>query len=1451
MVAEAQNINMNLTVRIHDKEYKEEVAQGVTFSEEYNETLDSGTVRLTHVIEQIKDLKPYDDVYIYDSAYDFDNNISQWRIGGNLKDKPFYRHLLVDQFSEEIINLSENIFAYTIELFSETKGLEAVQCPNVSVTQPLNAKKRVDIYTYLVRFTNLYSPKYKTIDKDNAGCWVYTQKYRVAPELEEIFSGFYSQDFTLSNPNLRDILSTLMITKDMIPYVKDNVIYAKDISKRTKTTWGDDTYDISALKQAGMINRIVGQMSSADYCDGVRRQYSDALSSDGTCNFIEYLGFRNNGNAIMTLDNMCLNSTHKFYRINKCYMCYYKSGTIINNDTYGSRKIWFLCKQDISPLVKLQVEWDMLSQDWRDFSEPKTIEELSHYKLGTVSYNIGGTTINGWGTRYQEALTGPMFTVYDITKSYIENIFNVVDSSNPYGIYTPDEIKKEYIANMHKQKLLPGWIASQCTFVPDTGENAMFTYANIGQVQKFKTLFFEIEYEGFYDGALIHSRDKGRDNFYQNDNVSSSLTLLEKDGISQKEKLNRFANKTYVINGRLTGVNYDVENLLQLGNTGTIDNDDDVIIYRREYSIYNNYISVSYAGIQDYVLKNFYTNVYAKYRVNQLMSYNESINRSETRKVLLLLSKNKKYKDEKTFFKIIEISDNGEEERVESREFFSAFVDQNESADINNAIITVKSGKSYFVDEQTFTSGNNMCFNIAMPDNASGGNFIKRITTEYQLLNESPSDKKDYYIGSTQEWYDIVDDDETGAIEGFSFILENRTLTPLIAIDDKNKNQVTTVYNYSMSLPKNEMQISHKVQNKIAVEDEMLYKDNKDSINFTIQVEPISDLQNDIVFGDYFVKLSNLVFPYDNGKNATDKQIGTHKEIISSAYIVPFHIKGKEGEGVQDSAVFSIMHDDAQGLLDYLYANGEDASTETHLIKSASITVENGFYISSDNKNFAFYPTKVQYQFTGLNANVDRRPIAGSGVDIYLMGTGTYHAGDVTITYHQMWFQADGDDYKYYVAGFMPEESTQNGYIDYSVQETKQTVKKNMFVDFSSSKIDKTISYKILSANTDLVFSEVNIADVFSIIGNGDESILRVDVTNITTIDENGDIKILNDIKSINYWYFDFKAAYGKDYSGKNDIIYDYTPEKSAYYFVFGINLYPEDIREDGDKRYVDIYITKTTNRDERVFDGIGRQVGIIHNCVDKDGNYIAPTQQKYDTINNYPEGNIIITLQSAMGNHIKQWKCYQSEIIQPNFSIEEDEYKAKHGTSVKYWIDGSGKKHNDGYGMIVNNNETLTFYGEDWWKTLDPSQMQTSERYLSPTHIDDIYVGLPRSLPRTFNITGDVKAYPVTVKGAVELTIEYNGKTTSKLQDFSIELEEFNDKTEIPNPVLGIMTDDGDATSIFSLYYRKYTSDDDYKLVYQIRTTLTSADYEDKGTLTLKYGIAIDEIIQPYLLQD
>ena len=53
---------MNLRATINGKQY--DILQGATFAEEFNETLDSGSIVISGV-EKINDLLPYDDVYIY------------------------------------------------------------------------------------------------------------------------------------------------------------------------------------------------------------------------------------------------------------------------------------------------------------------------------------------------------------------------------------------------------------------------------------------------------------------------------------------------------------------------------------------------------------------------------------------------------------------------------------------------------------------------------------------------------------------------------------------------------------------------------------------------------------------------------------------------------------------------------------------------------------------------------------------------------------------------------------------------------------------------------------------------------------------------------------------------------------------------------------------------------------------------------------------------------------------------------------------------------------------------------------------------------------------------------------------------------------------------------------------------------------------------------------------
>lgn len=1444
---------MNLKVRIHSKEY--EIAQGATFSEEYNETLDSGAIRIPHVVGQIDNLRPYDDVYIYDSKYDFDEHIAEWRQGGEYSDNPFYRHLLVNQYTEEVVNLDtidpetnkKGIFSYSIELFSETKGLEMVQVPNCSVTQPLNMKKKTDIYTYLCRFVDRYSPKYKTVDRSSTSQrlkWTYAKKYSVSPELKEIFGGVYSQDFTLSNPTLRDVLSTLMITKDMIPYVKDNVIYAKAISERT------GTYDINEQKNSGKINLVVGQMSSADYCDGVRRQYSDALAQDGTCNFVEYLGFRNKDNALMTLENMRLETTHKIYKIKKVHMCYYKKAYVLSkNDESLDKAIWFLCKQDITPLVKNSVEWGLLDQDWRNLSSPKTIKDISNYKISTVYYTIGSKTIEGWGTKYNEYVKSEL-SVYDITKTHIQNMIEFVDSLHPFGISNENNIIKSYDETLEdKVYIAPAIIKGGVNLWGDSYPDIYAPWEAITSTLKLKLPFFEIEYSGFYDGALIHSRDKGNDNLFQNDNQSSSLTLLEKDGFSQKEKLNRFANKTYTMKGRLSGENNNVDNMLKLGRTGAIsEEDDDVIIYRREYSIYDNYILVSYAGIQDYVLKNFYTSVYAKYRTYQLMSYGESVNRAENEKVMLLLSKDKKYKDESDTFLKIRDADGLD---ITNKALFSAFVPNSGDKSINTGKIILNEDKdgnkkpNYFVDVQTFTSGKSLCFNIAMDDNASGGTYLTRYVSDYQKLKELPSEDKDYYVGATQSWHNIVDDDETGEIKEIGFAVSHTEKNNDSTFDVEGTGYggkigpegLYDIYDYSANLPKETGLINETSTNIIELPLSSFYKDNKDRIDMTLQIEPISDVSNDIVVGQHLMKLSDLI-SYRKYDTTTEESSDSFLE--SSQFIKVRALRSS------DKLLIEIV--ESKETIEALISKIEN---EGPIRTYFSI-----FRSGDENKNedgadshflFSANSIRVHYDSDGYGNVFKKIELKGYG-EIHTPGYGTNYFNSMIF---EEWPNPE-DAYLYY---FAPEyfDPYNAGTDDYNMPLLKflhkhTALERNMFVEFNTTKfIDKTYSQRILpyKETDETIFKDNNgnynsVQGTFTLNGETEDSYIRVNIP----------LELKESIKSVRYWYLDFDAAYSKSYSN-NEAVFDIDNNRSGYHFVFGVNIKDGDIKtekyvdEDGtekEKYYVDIYITKTTHRDPRVFDSLGRQVGRIHNCVTQNG-YIAPDVQEYDNSeHNIPlyvvstsiepsgSGKVVgdsiyykgeeatIEFIPNDGNIFYRWK-ENGEIIKSNpisFVVDKDRSLiAQCGVNYHIW------KDNLGIGPAITNESDVELY------KVNREEIKGDILEISATNLEVTTAGsIPLTYFGSFSIDPNVNVSKDTASKAVLLgdvgtvtlktwfendKIMFNGyrKFFGEIQPIVVNVPILEIALFEDNPEYGTITLDFSDENIESISYEYYVATD------------------------------------------
>jgi len=724
------------------------------------------------------------------------------------------KRYLIDNWNETY-NKATKQYSYVINLMSETKGLEVIQLPNISLTQPIMKNKKKSVWEYLVLYLDQYNPRVRIAGEFNT--WTYQPKYKLDPELESVFSNIYAPDFSLNNPNLRDLLSYLMITRDRTPMVENNVIKALDLSARGKAFNLDNITDIQR------------SMDSESYTQNLKKNYNNALSQDNSVRFVEKMGFRNSDDGLLTLENMRLETRYPIYKINKILMCYYKRIVVKKTVEDTGEDAMMLIKQDITPLVLTNEARNLLSKDWNDFENvnPITITELAQYRLATLGYDIGSKFISGWGTSY----TYPSGWWSTSEKTYIENILRVMDLHiSPLGInaynIVRDAFNKGTIVTPKSTTSYHGNVISP--FSDDS---------NVGTL-KFKGLFFEIDYNGFYNGTLIHSKDNDFGNITINDNPSSSLTLLESDGIFQKEKLNRLGNEIVALAGKYTY-------LSQVQDIGAV-YDDDVVIFKSVISVGNNEVKANYYGSKDYVMKNYFTSVFAKHRTSNLLSYGESVIRSENKKMFLVLDKEKyiNEKEQAISFKNFSspefeiLSGLRPNERMTSKDDFK------KPNQINKGFF-YKDNAAYISDVNRFVSGNSMAFNIQMFDNVSGGVFIK--------------EKEPSVVGAKQDWYLLVDDNETGFIENIGVYFchldietEYETLPQAY-----NKAKIDAIYDDKLlKLPYENIEPND--QKNLIGGVYKVNKDNKEILDYTLQIEAVAT-SPDIIITPKMLELSDLI----------------------------------------------------------------------------------------------------------------------------------------------------------------------------------------------------------------------------------------------------------------------------------------------------------------------------------------------------------------------------------------------------------------------------------------------------------------------------------------------------------------------------------------------------------------------------------------------------------------
>lgn len=1201
----------------------------------------------------------------------------------------FYRHYLVDNFTANLLNLKTKKYKYKIALFSETKGLEKIVCPNLTITQPLDVTLRRSCWFYLQQYVRLYSPKVRiAIGNDK---WIYKQKYILDPDLENIFGNIDCPEMAFTAPTLRELLSKIMSVKDCIPTVHDGTISCIDVSKRNGDFLADPEH----------INYIHESMSSAEYATVARREHEGALSQDHSTRCVEYLTFRNPSTALLTIEDLQLETRFPIYKINNITMCYYKEFDVYNKDPYKIITIpasewetypethpndtdydplthttyyWryygadgtkiMLVEQDMTKLVLQDTVRNAMAQDWEIYqSLPQNVDDMARFKVATVGYSIGSNKIQGWGTTYSYYPTRDFFGVefaswFEVTRTYIENIFNLLDEIYPFGSALANSLIQGFAINVDDTYYKDKYTATRydtasnsravnrmgnrlrnlvSPFSVDDASNypvwtkfvAMLVgeydrqdgYGKVTNVSsKLKGFFFKIDYNAMTSAAVEYTKDGNFEKeIMTTDNQSSALTVLEADGIFEKEKMNRIGNKTFYIQGRYD--TYDQMNNLPtdtnpgfnniLGAVYKFDTDypdsvqpdeDDVIIFHREYSIFDHEIKCNFLGMKDYVLRNYFTSVFAKYRTYNFMSYSESTNRAENIKQYIALSFDKLYYE--TTRKIANISTDF---------FMSSFESSINPGELENIDYPNKINIAYFVlpdtneenrfasDVNCFASGGSLNFNFKTYDNVSNGIYIKDINTTGRLADGTQ------LKGSTQDWYLMPNSVSDPFVENFGCYIShynakakfNKPFT-----HNYTTSEIDSLYNdilFKMPLLPSDAEISNVMGNVYNFS-----KDNKEVLDVTFQIEPLNFEPNDIKYSDWFFKLNDAVSTYNKWeKDEYIKSFGSFQDDTSNIYCYAYEEELTSLRTVSGAAIVLKIKPEYLEFGTYLQYTPQAIWTyyrKNNIEPILGRGQKSGFYgyiyrvncyisrISENNDSDIILNVNktIKYQEDTAPTIETGEMKESKSEDVlfsYLGTDGVYNYYQYKDSLTSNWQGA----YEYQPVSCGENMTGSNNYLNLNssnsiveeagiyIQTTiPLTYYKNFYVGFSSNKIDDNIirkTYKsVAEINADGIelMPTATVSDVFYRYNN---YTLRVDTTNAEAYPE--------DITSIHVWYRE----------GDQEVEGD-----GVYHFVFGVNTNGAEQK--------DIYMSVLSQRGVNVYNQGGIKVGEITNYLDSDKTY-------------------------------------------------------------------------------------------------------------------------------------------------------------------------------------------------------------------------------------------------------
>lgn len=525
------------------------IDDGATITTNFNETLDSATIRISQQTSII-DIQPFDEVII---EYTESNTTHT-------------RYFCVDSFNEtrKSFDADEDVLYYTydIELFSQTKLLENVILPNISIT-PRKLSTPLTIIQFINRIMIQYCPKY----------WIgssYTQKYTIASSVT--YDARFNQmcpELQWTTPTLREVLNDLFMLCDCIPTLNNGVISALDLSQNSGYTIQNSDF-----------NYVQRTQSSNDYASELRMNLQNVMQSDvvdvrNTITTYEALTFTTE-NYVVNQNNYYLKTKFPILRIKHLWCNVYTTHTVVNPDDQSTTTKFYtfradLCNLKLSgdvqyySLVKEKSEYDILPvTKYQDVEHVTNLSDFANNKNNNCFYTRGSNIISGFSSTQK-------IDIFGFTQSALARMLCVLgkDITNTMTGTVP------YRAADH---------------------NDGYFYPT-----------FEIEYETSMGCIFAASKSKKmRNERTIMDNQTNAWVDITAQSNLEYQKANRISNLSYLLNGR----KLLSERFVDIGDVY----DDDKIVYSVTWQLNQNSCTYNAYLTESYILKDYFTGIDSKIR---------------------------------------------------------------------------------------------------------------------------------------------------------------------------------------------------------------------------------------------------------------------------------------------------------------------------------------------------------------------------------------------------------------------------------------------------------------------------------------------------------------------------------------------------------------------------------------------------------------------------------------------------------------------------------------------------------------------------------------------------------------------------------------------------------------------------------------------------------------------